>query len=150
VTAAELQRLRPSRIVVLGGSAAVSDAVAADLDRFAAGSVTRAAGHDRYATAAAVSSSAFPGGSGTVFIAIGTNFPDAVSAGPAAYELGGPLLLVRPEAAPGSTLNELRRLQPRRIVVIGSEGVVSPEVLRAMEGIGDGALTARLASLPRP
>jgi putative cell wall-binding protein len=83
-------------------------------------------------------------------VAIGTDFPDAVAAGPAAYELGGPLLLVRPEAAPGSTLDELRRLRPRRIVIVGGEGVVAPEVIDAMEGIGDGAVTSRLAALPRP
>ncbi|MCJ7780392.1 MAG: cell wall-binding repeat-containing protein, partial [Acidimicrobiia bacterium] len=111
---------------------------------------TRLAGHDRYATAAAVSASAFPNGAATVFVAIGTEFPDAVAAGPAAYELGGPLLLVNPAAAPGATLAELRRLRPSRIVIIGSEAVVSPDVIKAMEGIGQGALTTRLAALPRP
>jgi putative cell wall-binding protein len=124
--------------------------VKADLAKYTTGSVTRLAGRDRYATAAAVSAAAYPGGADTAFIAIGTAFPDAVAAGPAAYELGGPLLLVRPEAAPGATLDELRRLRPSRIVIIGSEGVVAPEVIEAMEGIGEGAQTTRLAALPRP
>ncbi len=150
VTAAELERLRPSKIVILGGPVAVSERVKSDLARYTPGSVTRLAGHDRYATAAAVSASAFPGGADTAFVAIGTNFPDAVAAGAAAYELGGPLLLVNPSAAPGSIVNELRRLQAKRIVVIGSESVVAPEVIKAMEGIGEGALTQRLAALPRP
>lgn len=149
-TAAELQRLQPSKIVILGGPVAVSDAVMNDLSKFTAGSVTRLAGRDRYATAAAVSANAYPAGAETVFIAIGTNFPDAVAAGPAAYELGGPLLLVHPDAAPGATLDELRRLRPERIVVVGSETVVADAVTHAMEGIGDGALTSRLAALPRP
>jgi putative cell wall-binding protein len=150
VTAAELERLRPSRIVILGGPVAVSDAVKNDLAKYASGSVTRLAGHDRYATAAAVSADAFSGGADTVFVAIGTDFPDAVAAGAAAYRLGGPLLLVNPGASPGSTLNELRRLRVNRIVIVGSEAVIAPEVIEAMEGIGEGALTSRLAALPRP
>jgi len=149
-TAAELQRLAPSKIVILGGPVAVSNTVKAELEKYTSGSVTRLDGHDRYSTAAAVSANAFPGGADTVFVAIGTNFPDAVAAGPAAYELGGPLLLVHPDAAPGSTLDELRRLRASRIVIIGSESVVAPAVTKAMEGIGEGALTTRLAALPRP
>jgi putative cell wall-binding protein len=148
-TATELRRLAPKRIVILGGPAAVSPDVEAELSKYA-GTVQRVAGHDRYATAAAVAKAAYPEGARTVFIAIGTQYPDAVGAGPAAHALGGPLLLVDPDAAPGTTLSELRRLRPQRIVVLGGEGVVADEVIDAMDGIGEGAATRRLARLPLP
>jgi len=56
-TATELYRLKPSKIVILGGSAAVSSAVASRLSSYA-GTVVRWWGADRYGTAAAVSKAA--------------------------------------------------------------------------------------------
>jgi len=72
---AELTRLTPASIVVLGGTGAVSDAVLASLQTYTTGSVTRVSGADRYATAASLAAS-FPTGS-PVFIATGKDFPDA-------------------------------------------------------------------------
>lgn len=56
-TLVELARLRPQRIVVVGGPAAVSEGVAATLAQFTRprGNVTRIAGPNRFATAAALS-----------------------------------------------------------------------------------------------
>ena len=51
VTAAELDRLRPGRIVVVGGTGAVSESVRSALERHTDGAVTRVSGADRYATA---------------------------------------------------------------------------------------------------
>ena len=124
--AAELARLEPGRIVILGGSGVVSDAVSAQLAAFAA--VSRIAGSDRYATSAAISATTFAPGVPVVFIATGSNFPDALSAGPAASAAGGPVLLVRSNAVPAVIAAELRRLAPARIVVLGGPSVVSAGV----------------------
>lgn len=146
---AEINRLAPKEIVILGGPAAVSDAVARELALHAP-AVRRLSGPDRYATAAAISAEAFPGGSDVAYVAIGTNFPDAVAAGPAAAHLGGPLLLVQDLSATSYTLNELRRLRPTRITVVGSENIVGDEALDDLEGIGIGGLSTRVSELPRP
>jgi putative cell wall-binding protein len=61
-TARELARLRPAHIVVVGGPAAVSNAVVQGLVPYAPGGVRRIAGADRYATAAAVSAATFAPG----------------------------------------------------------------------------------------
>jgi len=79
------------------------------------GSVTRVAGADRYATAAAVSRSSQPVGVPVAYIATGTGFPDALGAGPAAARQGGPLLLTAPGSLPKATTDELRRLKPGRM-----------------------------------
>jgi hypothetical protein len=64
-TAAELSRLSPDVIFVVGGTAVIDDTVVSQLGAYAS-TVTRVAGANRYATAAAVSAAVFPvsGGGG--------------------------------------------------------------------------------------
>jgi putative cell wall-binding protein len=127
-TAAELARLRPGRIVVLGSSGVVSDGVLAALRGYTGGSVDRIGGADRYATAAAISQSHFAVGPAVAYVATGTNFPDALAGAAVAGNLGGPLLLVTRDTIPWPTQVELTRLAPQRIVILGSTGVVSTTV----------------------
>ncbi|MCD2441119.1 cell wall-binding repeat-containing protein [Agromyces sp. SYSU K20354] len=86
------------------------------------------AGTDRYATSAAISREGFPADAPCVYIASGANFPDALSAGPAAATCGGPLLLVAPNAIPAVVAAELDRLNPAEIVIAGGTGAVSSAV----------------------
>jgi putative cell wall-binding protein len=127
-TTAELIRLHPHKIIVVGGPGAVSDAVLTALDQYTAGPVTRVAGADRYATSAAISAEAFPGGAATVHIATGGAFPDALSGAAAAGAASGPLLLVDPGGIPWSVSGELTRLDPLHIVILGGTSAVSPEI----------------------
>jgi len=149
-TALELARLLPARIVVLGGAGAVSDAVVAALRGYAtSGNVTRLAGADRYATAAAVSAANFVTGVPVAYVATGSNFPDALAGGVAASREGGPILLVGPTAVPSATAAELARLRPARIVVLGGTGVVSDGVLGALRGYTTSGNVTRLAGADR-
>ena len=128
-TVSELKRLQPGRIVVLGSAAVVSEAVAANLAAYAiGGGVSRLAGAARYATAVAVSSGTFTGGSSTAFIATGLTFPDALGGGPVAGGLPGPLLLVPGTFVPASVAAELRRLDPDAVVLLGGPSAVSDAV----------------------
>src|SRR5205807_5529997 len=92
---AELARLHPQEIVVLGGPAAVSDAVLAQMQLLTSppGNVRRVFGPDRYQTANAVAADAFPNAPAT-FVATGLNFPDALAGGVLAGRSASPLLLV--------------------------------------------------------
>lgn len=132
VVGAELTRLAPRRIIVLGGAGAVSDAVSARLAAYTKGSVTRAAGDDRYGTSVAISTAAFPKTAPVVFVASGADFPDALSSATAAGTLGGPVLLTRPTALPDAIAAELARLKPARVVIVGGEGAVSASVAAAV------------------
>ncbi len=134
-TAAELNRLRPGRIVVLGATGVVSNAVAVGLARYAtSGNVTRLAGSDRYATAVAVSNGTFGTGS-TVFVATGVTFPDALGGGPVAGGLPGPLLLVPGTWLPAGVASELRRLDPDTVVILGGSSAVSGGVATQIEAL---------------
>ncbi len=86
------------------------------------------AGTDRFAVANAVSRQAHPQGAGTVFIASGSNFPDALSAGPAAAHRGAPLLLTTTGSLPASVRDEIERLAPSTIVIVGGPASVSSAV----------------------
>ena len=135
-TSDELARLDPDQIVILGGTAVVSAAVATALAGHAP--VTRLAGSNRYATAVEVSKFAFPVPAAVtdVFVATGTGFADALAGGPAGAYLGGPVLLVEPNALPVVTATEIQRLGPQRVWVLGGPAAVSNAVVAQIEGLG--------------
>ena len=147
-TATELARLAPSKIVVLGGPASISNAVANSLSRYA-GTVLRWAGPDRYATAATISSQSFAPGVSVAYVATGATFPDALSAGAVAGKVGGPILLVASNAIPSSTASELARLKPGKIVVLGGSAVVSDGVAQALRPYAVSGSVSRLAGSDR-
>ncbi len=147
-TATELTRLLPANIVILGGTAVVSAAVATALDAYTTGTVTRLAGADRYETAAAISAASFSSPVPVVYIATGANFPDALAGGPVAGIKGGPVLLVQAGVIPAATATELTRLLPTNIVILGGTGVVSAAVATALDAYTTGTVT-RLAGADR-
>ncbi|WP_336645101.1 cell wall-binding repeat-containing protein [Microbacterium sp. USHLN186] len=105
----------------------------------------RIAGRDRYDTAVRISS-ALQGPVPVVFVATGTDFPDALAATAAAGALGGPLLLTRPTVLPDEVRKEIIRLAPERIVVVGGSSVVGAGVQRLLDRI---APTSRLQGANR-
>ncbi len=141
VTAAELVRLKPAGITILGGTGVVSPTVEAQLAAYTSGTVTRLWGADRYATAAAISAATFAPGVPAAYIATGLNFPDALAGGPVAYQDRSPILLVAPNTIPAATANELTRLAPARIVILGGSGVVSPTVETQLAAYTSGSVT---------
>jgi spore coat protein A len=150
-TAAELTRLAPGRVVVLGGERAVADGVLADIARAVpAASVGRIFGPDRYATAAAVSAATFAAGAPVAYVATGRAFADALAGGAAAAARGGPVLLTEPDQVPGVTAAELRRLAPDRVVVLGGPAAIGEDVMRGVAAaVGPTAAVVRLAGASR-
>jgi len=85
----------------------------------------RISGDDRYSTAVALSKAGYAGTAKTVYLATGANYPDALSAAPAAVKEGGPLLLTPPDAIPSVVSAEIKRLKPSKIVVVGGTSAIS-------------------------
>jgi PKD repeat protein len=130
-TISALQTLHPARIVVLGGSAVVSNTIKTKLKAYAtSGLVTRESGADRYATAAAVATAEFTSPVHVAYIATGQNFPDALAGAAAAGSQHGPVLLIDSvhDTIPTATQNALTALHPAHIVVLGGTGVVSANI----------------------
>ncbi len=133
VIAAELTRLAPAKIVILGGPATITPNVESLLQSYTSGQVVRWSGADRYETSAAVSAASFPAGVDTVYVASGQVFTDALSGAPVAGKSGAPVLLVSATSVPASIAAELTRLAPQRIVVLGGPNTISPAIATALE-----------------
>ncbi len=146
-TQTALRALKPKKIVVLGGTASVSDSVLTTLRTFA-GTVTRVGGRDRYETAAKVSASTMPKGVPVAYVASGEGFADALSGAALAGSQKAPVLLTPGASLPPATVTELKRLQPQRIVVLGGTGAVSPRVATQLASLTKGGVT-RLAGADR-
>ncbi|MBO3662026.1 cell wall-binding repeat-containing protein [Microbacterium stercoris] len=97
-------------------------------------STGRIYGADRYATSVQVSRQ-YAAGPSVAYIASGSDYADALSAAPAAAKLGGPLLLTQPTQLPKVVSDELLRLKPKAIVVVGGTGAVSASVYSALAKI---------------
>jgi len=137
--AAVLSELKPSTVVVCGGTGAVSASVASQLAGTAFGSpaVVRQGGATRYDTAKllaeygekAISPSGFDG----MLLATGTNFPDALAGGVAAAAGDGwrPLMLTLPTAlSPQASALLSARDSVAFVAVVGGEGAVTETVLK--------------------
>lgn len=107
--------------------------------------VTRLAGVDRYHTSIATSGR-YPSGVRVLFVSLGTNFPDALSAASAAAAMGGPLLLTPGDHLPADTLAEVRRLAPAQIYVTGDSRSISDEIVRTLATVSP---TQRLGGTDR-
>ncbi|MCS5718322.1 glycosyl hydrolase family 8 [Herbiconiux sp. CPCC 205763] len=143
--AAELGRLQPHRIVVLGGENTVSAAVATRLRDYAV-TVDRIGGADRFAVSAAISADAFDPGLKLVYVASGEVFPDALAGSAAAGHEDAPVLLVRKDGIPTPVANELARLDPDGIVLLGGVNSVSTTTRDALAGM---APVTRIAGTDR-
>ncbi|MGH8888173.1 MAG: cell wall-binding repeat-containing protein [Acidothermaceae bacterium] len=88
-------------VYVLGETSAVSQNVVNQLTAAGYPNITRLAGPDRYGTAVAVAKAL--GSPATTFLATGQNFPDALTAGPAAAQQQGAILLTTGGTLGGAT-----------------------------------------------
>jgi len=93
------------------------------------------AGADRYQTAIVASQETFIGGSDTVVIATGENWPDALGGSALAGVMYGPILLSPKDAVPAEVLAEIERLNPSSAYVLGGEGALSDDVLAELTGL---------------
>lgn len=133
VVAGELMRLRPQRVIVLGGAAAVSDDVVAQLETITTAAVERLSGPDRFATAAAVAATFQDVPVPAAFVATGMDFPDALAGVPAAAGAAAPILLALPDGVPSVTAQALDRLDPDRVTLLGGVAALGQAVRERVE-----------------
>lgn len=142
----EIRRLNPARIHVVGGPAVVSDGVVKTLDGIAP--TTRLAGATRYETAAKVSEKW--NSSAVVYLALGENFPDALTGGSGAAKEGAPLLLSTKTDLTQPTIDALRRLNPgTKVKLVGGSDVLSNAVMLRAKEVAPAAEMVRYAGADR-
>ncbi len=98
-----LDAVGASQATFVGGPHALSDRVVADVR--GSRNADRIAGGDRFDTARRLTAAAVDAGGSKqhVLVATGRNFPDALSAGPAALARGGVLALTEKDSVPSAT-----------------------------------------------
>jgi putative cell wall-binding protein/beta-lactamase class A len=132
VIEAEVARLAPERIVIVGGTASVSPAVEERLATTGA-VVSRVTGAQRYEVSRALVADTFDSAE-LVYVATGEKYADALAAAAAAGAQGAPVLLI-PGWGPGvdeETFDLLDSLQTSRVLIAGGtasvNGVIGDEL----------------------
>lgn len=128
VVEAEVARLNPGRIVVVGGSMAVHEAVLTALRPHTDGTVTRITGSDRYQVSAAIADE-FPSGLGRVYVSTGTAFPDALVGAARAGSQGVPVVLSRPTSLPNPARAAIDALNASRGILLGGQNALNSLVM---------------------
>ena len=151
---AELQRLTAQQVVVVGGTAAVSEDVVGELE--AAGfTVTRVAGDTRIETAIDLADRFFVAGGGfaqppsdtpqpgaIIARAFGTEdnptagFADSLGAASAGANMGIPILVAGPDGLPAGVGSFLATNGIGHVVVVGGEAAVPSAVTDGLDDLG--------------
>lgn len=126
----EIRRLGATSAVVLGGTAVVSAQVERDLMALGMqrSAVVRIGGRDRYDTSRLVAE--YMGDADRVALAVGTNFPDALSVSAMAGRIKMPILLTATKSLPAATASAIAKVTPTETLVIGGTAVISDAVTR--------------------
>lgn len=93
----------------------------------------RIAGKDRIQTAIGVSREAWYYGARTVILSRADDFPDALTGAPLAEAYAAPILLTNNQTLSPETAEEIERLHPNQIFLLGSTGAISESIQVQLE-----------------
>ena len=143
-TQAGIVRVLPAHgtVYLLGGTTAIPESVATSLTNLGF-TVMRYAGTDRYDTALKVAAAL--GSPSTVFLATGINFPDALSAGPAAANAHGVVLLTDGSTLPPAVKTYLTA-HPGTVYAVGGPAVAADPAATPLQGADRYATAAAVAA----
>ncbi|OXZ37104.1 cell wall-binding repeat-containing protein [Finegoldia magna] len=92
--------------------------------------VDRISGSDRYETSAKISRRTFPHKIEKIVLASGENFADSLVAGSLANKENAPVLLTQKDNLPQVIKDEINRLSPSQIIIVGGEKSVNVKGLK--------------------
>lgn len=133
---AEILRLNPERIIIVGGKAVVSEEIEKYLKQTY--DVKRIAGWDQFETAAEIANymhSINPEIKGKAVLAFGRNYPDVLSISAWAAYNKIPILLTESKTLPEATKEALTVLELKETIVVGGKAVISEEVAAQLPNV---------------
>lgn len=150
VVAVQLVEMGVERVIIVGGTAAMSSSVSTALTN-GGFIVERISGSDRYATSAACADRVQSiVGPTDAFVVRGDGFADALAVSPFAYTQKMPVLLTRPTALPSGIQAFLENNDVANVYIAGSTAAVSGGVATAIDVLNGGTTTVtRLAGADR-
>ena len=170
VTARAIGSLNVKKVIIVGGTSAVSAGVERQVNQLSDVTVQRIGGTDRYDTAELVAGNVATGGqraggavsaTATVGVGIdpqgrrtavlgnGQDFPDILAAGPLGYAEAFPITITRPTALPAQTRRTLVATGVKRVVIVGGTTAVSASVETEVRALNGGIEIVRLAGVLR-
>lgn len=144
-----LGSIKPEKLTILGGPNALSDGVrlaARSASGVADANVVEVAGATRYETAAKLALDVFKT-SETVYLASGTGFADALAGTALAAKSKAPVLLASPNDVPAVTLETIKSLGAKKVVILGGTSAVAASAETTLQA--NGLATERIAGANR-
>ena len=136
-TRERISELMPSKVYIMGGTAAVSSSVESEVRALAAPGceVVRVAGDTRYDTNVEAVE-ALSGKSDTVIVACGTGFADALSISPYAYATSSPIVLCDSSALSDVAMAAISEGGYSHAIIVGGDDVVPSRVEGQLASLG--------------
>ena len=136
-TASELRRLRPSRVIVIGGPSAVSESAFAEIAAAAGVTPVRVFGQTMTDTAATANERFFAKRSSIAILATSHGFHDALSAAPVSYAKHYPIFLVENRnVISDHTISAMKECGIKQVIVAGGASVISDALLAELSRYG--------------
>ena len=115
-------------VYILGGTAVVSADMEAKVTANGFSHITRLGGIDRYATSVKIADQLGVKTGTPIVLAYGENYPDALSISSIAAGMQSPILLVQKDGISDIIKQEIAKIKPAKIYIIGGEGVIGATV----------------------
>ncbi|MBS4204764.1 SpoIID/LytB domain-containing protein [Lederbergia citrea] len=125
-TKAEIQRLKPTNVIIVGGTISVSAKIEKELTSLGVKSISRIDGKSRYEVAYNISKELNPASKAVV--AKGAIFADSLSIASYAARNGYPILLTGPEKLNAAAVKAIKEKAINETIVVGGEISVSKSV----------------------
>ena len=116
------------------GITGLQNTVLADTANSADSKVERISGTDRYETCVNISKKAYKS-SEVAILASGQKIQDALASGGVAAKLKAPLLLTQKDRLPSVVLDELKRLNVKKIILVGGQESISSSLENQIDNI---------------
>jgi subtilisin family serine protease len=129
---AELQRLNPSHVLIIGGKSAVSKEIENQINELQF-KTKRISGIDRYETAVAINK-LLPYSTNKAFVVSGQNYPDALSVAAYSGSKQYPVLFVQKDNVPVSVMEYIISKDITKPYVVGGTAAVGSEVTERLQG----------------
>ena len=147
----QLERLKPSKVVIVGGTAAVSNEVKSQVSNLLGCQIDRVYGDSRYETSNAVYEygKKYGSWSNTAIVATGAKYADALSVSPYAYASKTAILLADSSGVlPDEASRIVKDGSFANVLIVGGTSAVSDKVETAAQ-IGQGKKVQRLSGANR-
>ena len=130
---AEINRLKPQKVLLIGGTGSVSTKISESLRANGYGNIERIAGKDRFEVAYNIAKRLKP--TDTAVVANGLNFPDALAIAPYAAKNGYPILLTKSNELPAKIGESINQLGIKTTIISGGEASVDKNVAGNLPGV---------------